>query len=98
MEQAFRLLPVFPGSAAIWMSDGTTILIRDLFYNVPVRQKFMKRDTTEANAVSMIVQKIALSHPQIAFQMIRDNRMEFRTDGTGDLFSAIYGLRQRICT
>ena len=72
--------------------DGTTILIRDLFYNVPVRQKFMKRDTTEANAVSMIVQKIALSHPQIAFQMIRDNRMEFRTDGTGDLFSAIYAV------
>ena len=62
--------------------DGTTLIIRDLFYNVPVRQKFMKRDVTEANAVSQIVQKIALSHPEIAFRMIRDNRTEFRTDGS----------------
>lgn len=72
--------------------DGTTLLIRDLFYNVPVRQKFMKRDVTEANAVSQIVQKIALSHPEIAFRMIRDNRTEFRTDGSGDLYTAIYSI------
>lgn len=72
--------------------DGTTLVIRDLFYNVPVRQKFMKRDVTEANAVSQIVQKIALSHPEIAFRMIRDNRTEFRTDGNGDLFAAIYAV------
>ncbi len=72
--------------------DGTTIMIRDLFYNVPVRQKFMKRDVTEANAVSQIVQKIALSHPDIAFRMIRDNRTEFYTDGSGDLYAAIYAV------
>lgn len=72
--------------------DGTTILIRDLFFNVPVRQRFMKKDVTEANAVSQIVQKIALSHPEISFQMIRDNRMEFCTDGNGDLYAAIYAL------
>lgn len=72
--------------------DGTTLVIRDLFYNVPVRQKFMKRDVTEANAVSQIVQKIALSHPEIVFRMIRDNRTEFRTDGNGDLFAAIYAV------
>lgn len=72
--------------------DGTTLLIRDLFYNVPVRQKFMKRDVTEANAVSQIVQKIALSHPEIAFRMIRDNRVEFCTDGSGDLYAAIYAI------
>ena len=72
--------------------DGTTLLIRDLFYNVPVRQKFMKRDVTEANAVSQIVQKIALSHPEIAFRMIRDNRTEFRTDGSGDLYTAVYAI------
>ena len=70
--------------------NGTTLIIRDLFFNVPVRQKFMKRDVTEANAVSQIVQKIALSHPEIAFRMIRDNRTEFRTDGSGDLYGAIY--------
>lgn len=72
--------------------DGTTILIRDLFFNVPVRQRFMKKDVMEANAVSQIVQKIALSHPEISFQMIRDNRMEFCTDGNGDLYAAIYAL------
>lgn len=72
--------------------DGTTLIIRDLFYNVPVRQRFMKRDVTEANAVSQIVQKIALSHPEIAFQMIRDNRTAFCTDGSGDLYTAIYAV------
>lgn len=72
--------------------DGTTIIIRDLFYNVPVRQRFMKKDVSEANAVSQIVQKIALSHPEIAFQMIRDNRLEFCTDGSGDLYATIYAI------
>lgn len=72
--------------------DGTTIVIRDLFYNVPVRQRFMKKDVSEANAVSQIVQKIALSHPEIAFQMIRDNRMEFCTDGSNNLYAVIYAI------
>lgn len=75
--------------------DGTTIIIRDIFYNVPVRQRFMKKDVSEANAVSQIVQKIALSHPEIAFQMIRDNRLEFCTDGSGDLYAAIYAIYGR---
>jgi DNA mismatch repair protein MutL len=72
--------------------DGTTLVIRDLFFNVPVRQRFMKKDVTEANAVTQIVQKIALSHPEISFQMIRDNRMVFCTDGNGDLYAAIYAV------
>lgn len=72
--------------------DGTILVIRDLFFNVPVRQRFMKKDVTEANAVSQIVQKIALSHPEVSFQMIRDNRMEFCTDGNGDLYAVIYAL------
>ncbi len=72
--------------------DGTTIIIRDLFYNVPVRRKFMKKDVTEANAVSQIMQKIALSHPEISFKLIRDNRMEFNTGGDGELYSAIYSV------
>lgn len=75
--------------------DGTTIIIRDLFYNVPVRKRFMKKDVSEANAVSQIVQKIALSHPEIAFQMIRDNRLEFCTDGSGDHYAAIYAIYGR---
>lgn len=72
--------------------DGTTIVIRDLFYNVPARLKFMKKDVTEANAVSNIMQKIALSHPDISFKLIRDNRMEFNSAGDGELYSAIYAV------
>lgn len=72
--------------------DGTTIVIRDLFYNVPARAKFMKKDVTEANAVSNIMQKITLSHPDISFKMIRDNRMEFNSAGDGELYSAVYAV------
>ena len=75
--------------------DGTTIVIRDLFYNVPARCKFMKKDVTEANAVSHIVQKTALSHPEIAFRLIRDNRIEINSSGDGELLSAIYSVYGR---
>lgn len=75
--------------------DGTTIIIRDLFYNVPARQKFMKKDVTEANAVSQILQKITLSHPEISFKLVRDNRMEFNSSGDGELFSAVYAVYGR---
>ena len=75
--------------------DGTTIIIRDLFYNVPARAKFMKKDVTEANAVSNIVQKITLSHPEVSFRMIRDNRLEFNSAGDGELFSAVYAVYGR---
>ena len=75
--------------------DGTTIIIRDLFYNVPARAKFMKKDVTEANAISNIMQKITLSHPSVAFKFIRDNRMEFNSAGDGELFSAIYAVYGR---
>lgn len=72
--------------------DGTTVIIRDLFYNVPVRRKFMKKDITEANAVSQIMQKITLSHPEISFKLIRNNRMEFNSGGDGELYSAVYAI------
>ncbi len=75
--------------------DGTTIIVRELFYNVPARQKFMKKDVTEANAVSQILQKITLSHPDISFRLIRDNRMEFNSSGDGELFSAVYAVYGR---
>lgn len=75
--------------------DGTTIIIRDLFYNVPARRKFMKKDVTEANAVSQIIQKITLSHPEISFKFIRDNRIEFNSSGDGELFSAVYSVYGR---
>ena len=75
--------------------DGTTIIIRDLFYNVPARAKFMKKDVTEANAVSNIMQKITMSHPDVAFKLIRDNRIEFNSAGDGELFSAVYAVYGR---
>ncbi len=75
--------------------DGTTVIIRDLFYNVPARRKFMKKDVTEANAVSNILQKITMSHPDIAFRFIRDNRTEFNSSGDGELFSAVYAVYGR---
>jgi DNA mismatch repair protein MutL len=75
--------------------DGTTIIIRDLFFNVPARRKFLKKDVTESNAVSQILQKITMSHPEIAFRFIRDNRMEFSSAGDGELYSAVYAVYGR---
>ncbi len=75
--------------------DGTTIVIRNLFFNVPARLKFMKKDVTEANAISQVIHKIALSHPEIAFKFIRDNRLELNSSGDGELYSAIYSVYGR---
>ena len=75
--------------------DGTTFVIRDLFYNVPVRQKFLRKDVTEGNAVAAILQKIALSHPEVAFTLIRDNKTDFHASGDGTLLSAIYAVYGR---
>ncbi|MEG2597427.1 MAG: DNA mismatch repair endonuclease MutL, partial [Oscillospiraceae bacterium] len=72
--------------------SGTTITIRDIFYNVPARLKFLKKDVTEGNAVSGIVDKIALSHPEIAVKLIRDNKVTFHTPGDGKLLSAVYTI------
>ncbi len=72
--------------------DGTTIIIRDVFFNVPARLKFLKKDVTEGNAIASIVDKIALSHPEIAFKFIRDNKQEFITPGDGDLYSSVYSV------
>lgn len=75
--------------------DGTTIIVRDLFYNVPARLKFMKKNVAEGNAVRTIVNKMAVSHPEIAFKFIRDNKPEFTSVGDGDLYSAIYAVYGR---
>lgn len=69
--------------------DGTTFIIRDLFYNVPARLKFLKKDVSEGNAIAGIVNKIALSHPEIAFRFIRDNKTELITSGDGNLLGVI---------
>lgn len=72
--------------------DGTTIIIRDVFFNVPARLKFLKKDVTEGNAIASIIDKIALSHPEIAFKFIRDNKQEFITPGDGELYSSVYSV------
>lgn len=71
---------------------GTTLTVRDLFYNVPARMKFLKKDVTEANAAAAVVDRLALSHPEISFRFIRDGREELLTPGDGRLYSCIYSV------
>lgn len=70
--------------------DGTTILIRDLFFNTPARMKFMKSDTVEGGRVAAAVQLQALAHPEVAFRFLRDGKQVLSTPGTGGLQAAVY--------
>lgn len=72
--------------------NGTTIIVRDLFYNVPARLKFLKKASTEASVISNIVDKIALSHPEISFKYIKDNKEVLHTPGDTKLISTIYSV------
>ena len=74
---------------------GTTLVVRDLFYNTPARLKFMKRDAAEGAAVFALVQKLALSHPEVALKFIRDGKQELMTAGDGKLQSALYAVLGR---
>ncbi len=73
-------------------SDGTTIIIRDLFFNTPARLKFLKKDVTEGNYCASVVEKLALSHPDISFRFIRDGRQTMLTAGDGEYYSAVYAV------
>jgi len=70
--------------------EGTTIIIRDLFYNTPARMKFMKSDTVEGSRVTAAVQLQALAHPEVAFQFLRDGKQVLSTPGSGALEAAVY--------
>ncbi|MBQ8974118.1 MAG: DNA mismatch repair endonuclease MutL [Oscillospiraceae bacterium] len=72
--------------------DGTTIIVRDLFFNTPARLKFMKTDRAEASNITSAVTKIALSHPELALRYIKDGREELRTPGDGRTDSVIYSV------
>lgn len=72
--------------------DGTTIIMRDLFFNTPARLKFLKKDVSEGNYVQSAVDKLALSYPEVAFSFIRDNKTVRITSGDGKLFSAVYSV------
>ena len=71
---------------------GTTLIVRDLFYNIPARMKFLKKDVQEGNYIASILENIAVSYPQISFKFIRDGKLNFSTPGDGNLKSAIYAV------
>lgn len=75
--------------------QGTTMIVRDLFYNTPARMKFLKRDSVEGSYIAGAVQRQALSHPEVAFRFIRDGKPEFSTPGDGKLLSVIYAVMGR---
>ena len=73
-------------------ADGTTVVVEDLFYNVPARRKFLKKDSTEALNVLAMVQRVALSRPDISFQLLIDGEEKFKTPGDGKLENSIYAV------
>lgn len=73
-------------------ADGTTVIVENLFANVPARRKFLKKDVTEAMAVSALVEKIALSKPDISFRLIIDGNQKIDTIGDGNLKNTIYSV------
>ena len=75
--------------------EGTTILVRDLFYNTPARLKFMKKDSAETAAAAGLMQHLALSHPDISFKFIKDGAEALHTPGDGRLDSAVYAALGR---
>ena len=73
-------------------ADGTTVVVENLFYNVPARRKFLKKDSTEAMNVAALVEKVALSRPDISIQLLIDGEERFKTPGNGDLLDTIYAV------
>ena len=71
---------------------GTTIIVRDLFYNTPARMKFMKSDVAESSAVFSAVQQQALAHPEVSFRFVKDGAEQLHTAGDGDRLSAVYAI------
>ena len=77
-----------PGARPI----GTTISVRDLFYNIPARMKFLKKDSSEGTFVGETVSRIALSHPEVSVSFVREGKLLYKTPGDGDLRSAVYAV------
>ena len=74
---------------------GTTIRVRDLFYNTPARMKFLKKDSSEGTFVADVVSHLALSHPEIRFKFVREGKTQYVTPGDGKLRSAVYAVLGR---
>lgn len=77
--------------------DGTTIIVRDLFYNTPARMKFMKSDSVESSRILTAVQLQAMAHPSVAFTLIKDGKQALSTPGNGDLSAAMYCIYGKSC-
>ncbi len=93
------LMECLPGGEVILNDagcpNGTTVIVEELFANVPARRKFLKKDATEGMAISNVVEKLALSRPDISFYFISDDVLKFSTPGDGKLSNAIYALYGR---
>lgn len=76
-------------------ADGTTVVVEDLFFNVPARRKFLKKDATEAMNVAVLVEKVALSRPDIAIQLLIDGEERFHTPGDGNVENTVYAVLGR---
>ncbi len=75
--------------------EGTTVIVEDIFYNVPARKKFLKSDRAETSAVSAVVEKVALSRPDISFRYIADGSLKYLTQGDGNLQNTVYAILGR---
>ena len=75
--------------------EGTTVIVEDVFYNVPARKKFLKSDRAETSAVSAVVEKVALSRPDVSFRYIADGNLKYLTQGDGNLQNAVYAILGR---
>lgn len=96
-EENIGTLYKIEGSEEILLDDagcpkGTTIVVKDLFFNTPARMKFLKKDVTEGNAVAGVVDRIALSHPEVSVRFIRDDKQQLVTSGNGKLNSTVYSV------
>ena len=78
--------------------DGTTFIVKDLFYNTPARRKFLKASQTEASYISDLVERLALSHPDISFKFINNNQTKLHTSGNGNIRDLIYHIYGREIT
>ncbi len=76
-------------------ADGTSVIVEELFGNVPARRKFLKKDSTEAAAVASVCEKIALSNPEVSIGLISDNVLRFRSNADGNLKNTIYSVLGR---
>lgn len=83
------------GTEEIGAPEGTTFLVRNLFYNTPARKKFLKSAMTEAGYISELMERMALSHPEISFKFINNNQTRLHTSGNANLKDIIYGIYGR---